>query len=63
MMHYIHKETTCEYCADVIGIGQDVELTSDGLFCDYRCVKDHLYNLSDSKDVTTTNDKIYRSVD
>lgn len=61
--YYATQPQECEYCESTIYIGYEAVLTDDGLFCSKDCLLEHLYEMSNAKEVYLTDDRIYMDVD
>ena len=58
--HFTDRPQFCERCEEVILIGYEAEISTDGYFCSEECAKEHLYNGSDFQKVYLTTDKLFR---
>lgn len=61
--YYVVNHQDCEYCESTIYIGYEAVLTDDGFFCSKDCLMEHLYEMSNAKEIYLTDEQIYREVD
>lgn len=61
--HYVTGPQQCENCESTIYIGYEAIWHDDGLFCSMECLLEHLYQMSNAKEIYLTDEQIYREVD
>ena len=61
LAHYVVGKQQCEYCESDIHVGFEALWHEDGLFCEMECLLRHLFEMSHTKTVYLTDNKLYRS--
>lgn len=58
--YYVTDSQQCEYCKAEIYIGYEAIWHKDGFFCTMECLLEHLYKMSNAKQIYLTDERIYR---